>query len=124
VYQHIWVGALAALKEAKLCHFDITENNVVIAADRTSAKLIDLESVTGVGQSAAASPTAAIKGVRPTVATVEFDEQCVCAILHCLWAAEIATFEQRSSFVAQFDADDERQRFVDEIASPSVYVSA
>jgi hypothetical protein len=117
VHQHIWVGALAALKEAKLCHFDITENNVVVAADRTSAKLIDLESVTGVGQSAAASPTAAIKEVRPAVATVEFDQQCVCAILHCLWAAEIATFEERSSFVAQFGADDERQRFVDEIVS-------
>jgi hypothetical protein len=117
VHQNIWVGALAALKEAKLCHFDITEHNVVVAADRTSAKLIDLESVTGVGQSAAASPTAAIKEVRPAVASVEFDEQCVCAILHCLWAAEIATFEERSSFVAHFGADDERQRFVDEIVS-------
>ena len=117
VHQHIWVGALAALKEAKLCHFDITEHNVVVAADRTNAKLIDLESVTGVGQSAAASPTAAIKDVRPAVATVEFDEQCVCAILHCLWNADIMSFEKRSSFVAQFGADDERQRFVDEIAS-------
>jgi hypothetical protein len=117
VHQHIWVGALAALKEAKLCHFDITENNVVVAADRASAKLIDLESVTGVGQSAAASPTAAIKEVRPAVASVEFDEQCVCAILRCLWTTEIASFEERAAFVAQFGADEERQRFVDEIAS-------
>jgi hypothetical protein len=117
VHLYIWVGALAALKEHSLCHFDITENNVVVAADRASAKLIDLESVTGVGQSAAASPTAAIKEVRPAVASVEFDEQCVCAILHCLLSAEIATFEERSSFLAQFGADDERQRIVDEIAS-------
>jgi hypothetical protein len=115
VHQHIWLGALAALKEHNLCHFDITENNVVVSADRGGAKLIDLESVTGVGQSAAASPTAAIKGVRPAVASVAFDEQCVCAILQCLWVAEIASFEERASFVAQFGADELRRGLVEQI---------
>jgi hypothetical protein len=121
VREYIWVGALAALNAANLCHFDITEHNVVVAADRTSAKLVDLESVTGVGQPAT-NPTAAIKGVRPALASVAFDEQCVCAILHCLWDADVTSFGGRSSFVAQFGADDERQRFVDKIASENVLV--
>jgi hypothetical protein len=120
VREHIWLGALAALKEHNLCHFDITENNIVVSADRGGAKLIDLESVTGVGQSAAASPTAAIKGVRPAVASVAFDEQCVCAILRCLWDAEIASFEERSSFVAQFGADELRRGLVEQIRSAQV----
>jgi hypothetical protein len=120
VYQHIWLGALVALKEHNLCHFDITENNIVVSADRGGAKLIDLESVTGVGQSAAASPTAAIKVVRPAVASVAFDEQCVCAILRCLWVAEIASFEERASFVAQFGADVVRRGLVEQIRSAQV----
>jgi hypothetical protein len=105
-----------ALKEHNLCHFDITENNIVVSADRGGAKLIDLESVTGVGQSVAASPTAAINnGVRPAVASVAFDEQCVCAILQCLWVAEIASFEERASFVAQFGAGELRLGLVEQI---------
>lgn len=121
VYQHIWLGALLALKEHNLSHFDITENNIVVSADRGGAKLIDLESVTCVGQSVAASPTAAINnGVRPAVASVSFDEQCVCAILQCLWVAEIASFEERASFVAQFGADVVRRGLVEQIRSAQV----
>jgi len=119
VYQHIWLGALVALKEHNVSHFDITENNIVVSVDR-GAKLIDLESVTGGGQSAAASPTAAINGVRPAVASVAFDEQCVCAILRCLCVADIASFEERASFVARFGADELRRDLVEQIRSAQV----
>jgi len=109
----IWFGALAALKEHNLCHLDITENSVVISADRSSAKLADLESVTGVGQ----TPT---NGERPAVASLAFDEQCVCAVLKCLWETEMASFEERASFVARFGADELRQGLVEEIMSAAV----
>jgi hypothetical protein len=48
VHRDIWAGALPVLNRLKLCHFDITENNIVVSdADaRGHAKLIDLESMT------------------------------------------------------------------------------
>jgi serine/threonine protein kinase len=51
VLNDIWHGALPALQRANLCHFDITEHNIAIDHSRTSAKLIDLESCTEIGQS-------------------------------------------------------------------------
>jgi hypothetical protein len=99
VMRDIWYGALQVLRTKSLCHFDITENNIAIAAGRQSARLIDLESMTEVGFSAAASPTAATVSSRPSNATFQFDEKCVCAILKCLWDDATSSFEKRKTFV-------------------------
>jgi hypothetical protein len=94
VHRDIWAGALVTLREANLCHFDITENNVIVGTDANGAcaKLIDFESATKRGESAKSCPTAAIFTARPRTATFEFDEQCVCAILECLWDPAISSF--------------------------------
>jgi hypothetical protein len=118
VVKHIWRGALVTLKAASLCHFDITEHNIVVSSNRSSAKLIDLESVTKEGESAAARPTAATHK-RPGVATFEFDEQCLCAVAKCLWDTTISSFEQRRDFVDEFESESVRLGLISNVESNS-----
>jgi hypothetical protein len=116
VLNDIWRGALPALQRANLCHFDITEHNIAIDHSRTSAKLIDLESCTEIGQSTPSSPTAAMDVPdRPAVATAAFDEQAVCAILQCLWLLDVSSFANRKKFFKTFAADETRRQLVSEI---------
>jgi serine/threonine protein kinase len=116
VVNDIWRGALAALKAANLCHFDITEHNIAIDVHRT-AKLIDLESCTTIGDATPSSPTATTDVPnRPATATAVFDEQAVCAILKCLWRLEVSSFAKRKSFFNEFAASKEREQLVSDIA--------
>jgi hypothetical protein len=104
VHRDIWAGALPVLNRLKLCHFDITENNIVVSDSDAGghAKLIDLESMTEDGK-LAVCPTATTAGVeRPKVATIAFDEQCVCAILQCLSSSDISSFAARTSLLSKF----------------------
>jgi serine/threonine protein kinase len=120
VFKDIWCGALAALKAANLCHFDITEHNIAINFDCTKAKLIDLESCTTIGDATPSIPTATTDVPnRPARATAVFDEQAVCAILKCLWLLEVSSFAKRKSFFNEFAADDVRLHLVSAIATSS-----
>ena len=117
VLAHIWGGALVALDRLQLCHFDITEHNIVVAHDRQSAKLVDLESVTAFGQPTSGRPTAVSNGAaakRP-LASKAFDQQSVCAVLKCLWDLAIASFAQRREFVVEFADKLKRDTLVSEV---------
>lgn len=117
VLVHIRGGALVALDRLQLCHFDITEHNIVVAHDRQSAKLVDLESVTAFGKPTTCSPTAVSNGAateRP-LASKTFDQQSVCAVLKCLWDLAIASFQRRREFVLDFADEIKREALVCEI---------
>jgi serine/threonine protein kinase len=119
VFKDIWRGALAALKAANLCHFDITEHNITIDVHRT-AKLIDLESCTAIGQPTPSIPTATTDVPnRPATATAAFDEQAVCAILKCLWLLEVSSFAKRKSFFNEFATEQVRLQLVSDVARSS-----
>jgi hypothetical protein len=119
VVNDIWRGALAALKAANLCHFDITEHNITIDVHRT-AKLIDLESCTAIGQPTPSIPTATTDVPnRPATATAAFDEQAVCAILKCLWLLEVSSFAKRKSFFNEFATEQVRLQLVSDVARSS-----
>ncbi len=119
IVKDIWHSALTALHARELCHFDITEHNIVVARDRQTAKLVDLESVTAFGKPTAGSPTAVSNGgaTRPPVASKEFDQQSVCAVLKCLWDLAIASFQRRNEFVLELSGEGERIALINEISA-------
>lgn len=90
-----------------------------MAHDRQTAKLADLESVTAFGKPTAGSPTAASIGsaARPPVASKEFDQQSVCAVLKCLWDLAIASFQRRNEFVLEFGGKGEGIALINEISA-------
>jgi hypothetical protein len=84
------------------------------------AKLIDLESTTEEGQSAEGSPTAmtttmANREQRPRTATHAFDQQCVCAVLQCLWEMEMSSFEKRAELVPTFADENARTELINKL---------
>jgi hypothetical protein len=119
VVKDIWRGALVILAAAKLCHFDITQYNIVVTHDLQSAKLIDLESMTRIGESTAGSPTAVGDGIAGAKASEEFDKRSVYAVLKCLWDLSLTSFEKRKGFAMELSSDVEWNAFVTEIENPT-----
>ena len=87
VYRDIWVSALEALKEKKICHADIHPGNIAVSTGRDGkykATLLDLESAKGFGENLDDSPIK-YHNLTSKVANHSLDQMSLVAILECLW---------------------------------------